>query len=525
VRRCSPFPLEVIAFKLSKNAFDISAQVSFAVLKVKPEHPTVQSVLNVLTDDVNTYYKEEKNNIFYQTGNESSSLDDYRYSWWPQFINMLCKLPYHLLETDSARQKLISALREFYQDKVVEQKVLDEFQETYTPENAIRWYTREIFFYRLLNEALRQHNIEAITLFGFYLKDLYNQLKPLHQSFLSAHSNEQTIKLYRGQLIPLEDIKKIQAANYYSITVSSLFSTSFDRSFTLFKLCPLKDRNDQELQYVLFEIEVDTGKRSLPFGDIAHLSYFPSEQEILLMVGTHLKVVKVTYEEENNIYLIELILADNLSLEEDDEQSNSSLDGLLKSCIHKTMSGLEKAKITEINCIFDELSEMFPTEKGWLDGFRYHCLGNHYKFHQESYRTALPYYEQAIHVYQIFLTDSESALQLQIANCHRYIGDVYKNNVKDTMMARKHYDLSISTLECLLVTTESHKQRLEIYEIMITIRTEKGKILENQIEKQENSQKIIAYRKAQVQEMVKANRNTPITTSTYVIFGRFECHA
>ncbi len=207
MRRCSPFPLEVIAFKLSKNAFDISAQVSFAVLKVKPEHPTVQSVLNVLTDDVNTYYKEEKNNIFYQSGNESSSLDDYRYSWWPQFINMLCKLPYHLLETDSARQKLISALREFYQDKIVEQKVLDEFQETYTPENAIRWYTREIFFYRLLNEALRQHNIEAITLFGFYLKDLYNQLKPLHQAFLSAHSNEQTIKLYRGQLIPLEDIK------------------------------------------------------------------------------------------------------------------------------------------------------------------------------------------------------------------------------------------------------------------------------------------------------------------------------
>ncbi|UJR07151.1 hypothetical protein I4U23_011439 [Adineta vaga] len=489
--------------------------------KVKSEHITAQSVLNVLTDDVNTYCKEEKKRIFNQNDeNESSSLDDYRYCWWPQFINMLCKLPYHLLETDDARQKLISHVRQYYRDNESEQKLLDDFQETYTPENAIWWYTRDTFFYRLLNKALRQHNIEDVTLFGFYLKDLYNQLKPLHKSFLSAHSNEQVIKFYRGQLISLKDIKKIQAANYYSITISSLFSTSIDRNVALFELNPSEDHKEPGLEYVLFEIEVDTGKRSLPFGNITHLSNFPSEQEILLMVGTHLKVVKVVYEEERKFYLIELTLADNLSSEEDNEKTNSSLSDLLKNCIYKTMNGLEKANITEINCIFDKLSGIFLTEKNWLEGSRYHCLGNHYKFHRESYRTALPYYEQAINVYQIFLTDSELELRLLIANCYRYIGDIYKNNIKDKMLARKHYDLSISMLESLLATIESSNQRVKAYEIIIITCIEKGKVLENDVEKQENSQKIITCKKAQVQEMVKANNNMPVPISSLVTSER-----
>ncbi|CAF3495507.1 unnamed protein product, partial [Rotaria sp. Silwood2] len=87
---------------------------------------------------------------------------------------MLCYLPY----PDGCQQRLVTVLKNYYKGQTVKLQILDEFERNYAPKLAIYWYTRDTFFFRLLNKALRQYDTELSFLYGFYIRDLYKQLKP-----------------------------------------------------------------------------------------------------------------------------------------------------------------------------------------------------------------------------------------------------------------------------------------------------------------------------------------------------------
>jgi hypothetical protein len=48
-----------------------------------------------------------------------------------------------------------------------------EFDSKYKARKAIYWYTRESCIYRLLNKALRTHNIGDLIVFGPFMRDLF----------------------------------------------------------------------------------------------------------------------------------------------------------------------------------------------------------------------------------------------------------------------------------------------------------------------------------------------------------------
>ena len=51
--------------------------------------------------------------------------------------------------------ELINRLRKEYEGNYWQLKMIDEFQRSYSSDKALQWYTRESFFYRVLNKALR----------------------------------------------------------------------------------------------------------------------------------------------------------------------------------------------------------------------------------------------------------------------------------------------------------------------------------------------------------------------------------
>ena len=220
------------------------------------------------------YLKKLKTGIFGEIGQQESTTSP-PLAWWPKYIEMLCHLPY----PDTCRRNFLIALREYYQDKHVELRLLDEFEKTYTSDSAIWWYTRDTFLYRLLNKALRQQNTKLIFLFGFYIKDIYSTLKAEYEIFKARYSDEASLTVYRGQLMSQNEIARLQKENYDEITVNSFFSTSLDRESVLFLLDPSVLRDDG-LQSVLFEIKLYTQWRYRPFGNISHRSSFPDESEI-----------------------------------------------------------------------------------------------------------------------------------------------------------------------------------------------------------------------------------------------------
>ena len=244
-------------------------------MKIHRVHTDLKALLQDVTEDVNTYLKQERGGIFSTARRVNKSTEPFYTTWWKSLISMLCHLPF----PHSCVAEFLEVLREYYQGKESELKILDEFERDYTAERVIWWYTRETFIYRLLNTALRQHNIQLMILFGFYVKDMYNQLKNEYQNLRRRHSSDPLLRVYRGQMMSMDEIGEIKEVDSPGIIINSFTSTSLNRDLALFYLNQ-SARPEDQLQSILFEIELDTRDRSLPFGDISHLSQFASENEL-----------------------------------------------------------------------------------------------------------------------------------------------------------------------------------------------------------------------------------------------------
>jgi hypothetical protein len=184
---------------------------------------------------------------------------------------------------------------------------VEEFERTYNSEQAIWWYTCDTFLYRILNKALRQHNIDLMFLFGFFVQDFYRKLKAKHeQQFILTHLDNPIIKVYRGQIMLRSEIEDIvEWAG--SLVVNSYFSTTLDRSYAVMLLNPSLKYYDQ-YQSVLFEIEIDTRYKCRPYANISHLSQFSDESEILFTIGTQFRIIDSIYDYDENLWTVKLIM-------------------------------------------------------------------------------------------------------------------------------------------------------------------------------------------------------------------------
>jgi len=247
-----------------------------------------------LTQNVQAYKRIEiKGTISVPTSNNQEKTTEFStMAWWFYFIDILAHLPY---PENTSQSKLIESLKSYYADDPIEMQRVGEFERTYKFEQAIWWHTRDAFLYRILNKALRQHNIDLMFLFGFFLQDFYRQRKVEHeQQFISTHLDNPIIKVYRGQIMLRSEIENIgEWAG--SLVVNSYFSTTLDRSYAVMLLNPSLKYYDQ-YQSILFEIEIDTRYKCRSYANISHLSQFPDESEILFTIGTQFRIIDMKNE-------------------------------------------------------------------------------------------------------------------------------------------------------------------------------------------------------------------------------------
>jgi hypothetical protein len=90
-------------------------------------------------------------------------------------------------------------------------------------------------------------------------------------------------RLYRGQLMSNEELQTLKDSVGSLISVNSFVSTSINRQLALSFLesSPISD----DLQGVLLEIDADPPLNGIkPFANITSFSYFPGEDEVLMML-------------------------------------------------------------------------------------------------------------------------------------------------------------------------------------------------------------------------------------------------
>jgi tetratricopeptide (TPR) repeat protein len=218
------------------------------------------------------------------------------------------------MKTDSTNiNELISLCKKEYEGNDVELAILYEFEEHYSANDALWWYTRHSFLYRQLNKALRVQNIDLLFLFRFFIRDIEQQLENIKCT--------SSIHVYRGQLMSKDEVEILKNNTGQFISINSFLSTSIDRELARLFIAGTKVSNG--LERVFFEINADPSVENIkPFGDITSCSFFSDEKEVLFMIGSIFQLVHVDHNQDG-IWMVQMRLCSG-----DGHQSKSLLQFL-----------------------------------------------------------------------------------------------------------------------------------------------------------------------------------------------------
>ncbi|CAF3375647.1 unnamed protein product [Rotaria socialis] len=249
----------------------------------------------------------------------------------------------------------IAYCRNKYNQNQHELDLIQEFQQSYTSERAIWWYTRQSFVFRILSDILRKEKTYLIYKFRFLLHDIYQQLKQCQC--------QSRIQVYRGQLLPDQDITYFKTLIGKIITVKSFFTTWSNRKHARSGLKPSTSNSKQ----VLFEIDAIPGAANCkPYGDISLHNSFPKPGEVLFMAASNFRIDTVHYGEDH-MWIVRMTLVDNDSPNWKDfsqridimEKNVGGLNLASFGTIMRCMGHVSRAK-SYCSCLFDQLSLSNP---------------------------------------------------------------------------------------------------------------------------------------------------------------------
>jgi hypothetical protein len=84
---------------------------------------------------------------------------------------------------------------------------IDDFERNYQSEDATKWFTKDSFLYRLLNESLRIERINSIVKMRYFIHDLHNQLAQLQPSFIRSLNGEKEFNIISRSTDETESIR------------------------------------------------------------------------------------------------------------------------------------------------------------------------------------------------------------------------------------------------------------------------------------------------------------------------------
>ncbi|CAF1381323.1 unnamed protein product [Adineta steineri] len=217
------------------------------------------------------------------------------------FSQILIDCLLRLKSTETDKNELINIYQNEYVGNHTELSNLREFQQDYSPNKVLWWYTKETFFYKTLNAALRTQNIHMIFLFRAFIYDIYRQLQ--------ESQSKRPLQVYRSQLMSIDELDGLKNNIGQFISINSMFSTSEQRTTALFYLGDITTQIDSER--VLFEIDADSKMvTTKPFADISQHSHFPEDSEVLFMIGSIFRLNNIN-RNDDQIWIIKMTLCND----------------------------------------------------------------------------------------------------------------------------------------------------------------------------------------------------------------------
>ncbi|CAF4060954.1 unnamed protein product, partial [Adineta steineri] len=291
--------ISIYVYCMDKNS---NEQWAYKFSKIKSVVVDLDELVSKITADHNFQKKVEEPlsiNIF--TTNVGAGKSTTEVNGQFVFSQILVDCLLQLKSTEIDKNELINLCVNEYEGNYTELNNLREFQQDYSSDKVLWWYTKESFFYKILNAALRTQNIHVIFLFRSFIYDIYREL----QKYQSNHP----LQVYRSQLMSIDELNGLKNNIGQFISINSMFSTSKQRTTALFLLGDITTKTD--LERVLFEIDADPKiVTTKPFADISEHSDFPDESEVLFMIGSIFRLGNID-RNDDQIWIIKMTLCND----------------------------------------------------------------------------------------------------------------------------------------------------------------------------------------------------------------------
>ena len=210
---------------------------------------------------------------------------------------------------EHSRRFFIDYCREKLPHSEFKIKLLKEFEEEYSAEKVIWWYTRECFLYPMLNQGLRFLEGETIFTMGFFIVDLHRQIQRLHQEQLGQYHGK-SLTVFRGQALSTSDFQKLQNSINGLISFNGFLSTSV--SSDLPRMRAESGSGSSDRFGILFTFHFDLSSQSIPFANVTEKSDHSEEEEILFAMHTIFRIDHIIPSPTNE-RLIEVTLSSTMN--------------------------------------------------------------------------------------------------------------------------------------------------------------------------------------------------------------------
>jgi len=358
-----------------------------------------------------THHKVDESvaiSVFKTNINQEQSTMEFIYS--QLFMECLLQIEIDL----SDRTQLISFCREIYKDNKIQLNSIEEFEQTYSSNQALSWYIRDTFLSKILNKALCMQNIDILLLFRFFLLDIRQQLE--------QNQYPSSVRLYRSLLISNEELQIWKDSIGGFVSINTFFSTKFNRQLALsdFDYSTLPDN----LQRVLFEIDADPRLNNIkPFSTI-------NSSEILMMSGSIFRLSNI-HLNDDHLWIIQMKLCST-----HDESLQSIFNSMKKTLGYDNK---EQMNISTFGNILWKMNKLDEAEKYYLSLINllpnnhlsiadvYYNLGHIYS-DKNDYDSSLKWYNKSLEIWmKIFKSNNPD-----LANTYNAIATNYwkKNDYK-----------------------------------------------------------------------------------------------
>ncbi|CAF3765154.1 unnamed protein product [Rotaria socialis] len=213
--------------------------------------------------------------------------------------------------TTQSRDEMLIEFRRICKDDNRALNEINRLEKEYDSKDAVYWYSREYFLYRIINQALRNNDVESMFKMRYFLTDLYAQLTELctqdHVQKLFDQRNG--IMVYRGQQMTKAELEYFRTIQGCIIATKPFLSAT--RSFAVASLFAATSEGP-DITQVIFCIKIDRFYENFrPFAYISQAAFMPEEEEVLFSMGSLFRVQSIeTLITEENISVINLTLVE-----------------------------------------------------------------------------------------------------------------------------------------------------------------------------------------------------------------------